>query len=174
MRQHQALLAAPGADHVQGRFAAGLVERTPQHFPVDRDNPLTLNRKLLHEALEDGSEPIRVELTEQSAEGIVARQPVFQLQETAQESLLPRREQRHVDRALPSAQNRAERDHQELMKVVQSRVPASRILQFFPTSYKRLQYRPHRCDSHTQRQNRSGPGAASLNAFVKPFQMRFP
>ena len=37
---HQALLAAPGADHVQRRLAAGLVERTAQQLAVYRDNAL--------------------------------------------------------------------------------------------------------------------------------------
>jgi hypothetical protein len=32
LRQHQALLAAPCADHVQGRLSAGAIERTAQHL----------------------------------------------------------------------------------------------------------------------------------------------
>ena len=45
LAQHHALLAAPGADHVQGRFAAGLVVRAAQNLAIDRDNALTLPRK---------------------------------------------------------------------------------------------------------------------------------
>ena len=41
LRQHQPLFAAPGADHVQCRLAAGAIERAAQHLAVDRDNALT-------------------------------------------------------------------------------------------------------------------------------------
>ena len=46
LRQHQALLAAPGADHVQRRLAAGAIERAAQHLAVDCHNTLTLLGKL--------------------------------------------------------------------------------------------------------------------------------
>ena len=34
LRQHEALIAAPGGDHVERRLAAGLVEGTTQHLAV--------------------------------------------------------------------------------------------------------------------------------------------
>src|SRR5271167_1404976 len=43
--KHQALFAAPRADHVQGRLSAGAIERPAQYFPVDRDNALALAGK---------------------------------------------------------------------------------------------------------------------------------
>ena len=50
-RQHQALLAAPRADHMLGRLAAGPVKRAPQNLPVNGYNPLALRGKLRHELL---------------------------------------------------------------------------------------------------------------------------
>ena len=46
LRQHQALLAAPGTDHVQRRFAAGAIEGAAQHLAIDRHNTLALLGKL--------------------------------------------------------------------------------------------------------------------------------
>jgi hypothetical protein len=79
----EALLAAPGADQVHGRLAAGAVERTAQQFPVDRDNSLTLRRKFHHKALKHGAERIRIKSAKQPAEGVVAGQPIGQLEEAA-------------------------------------------------------------------------------------------
>jgi hypothetical protein len=62
LRQHEALLAAPGADHVQRRFAAGVVERTVQYLSVDRDHALDALGEPRHEPLESGAEMHWVQL----------------------------------------------------------------------------------------------------------------
>ena len=59
--QHQPLLAAPGADHVQGRFLAGPIEGATQHLAVDGNNPLALFGKHRHEASECGGETLGVQ-----------------------------------------------------------------------------------------------------------------
>ena len=148
LRHHQALLATPSADHVQGRLAAGFVERTAQHFAVYRDNTLTLRRKLRHEALKHGSELIRIKSAKQPAEGVVAGQSVGEFEETAQIGFLRLRKQRHVDGALTTAQNRAKRDDQEFMEIVKSGVPTSRVFQLFRAGRKLLQNRLPKHDSH--------------------------
>ena len=53
LRQHHALLAAPGADHVQGRLAVGAIERSAQHFAICRHHTLTLFGETLHRDLPD-------------------------------------------------------------------------------------------------------------------------
>ena len=148
LRHHQALLATPGADHVQRRLAAGLVERTTQDFAVYRDNTLTLHRKLRHEALEHGSELIRLQSAKQPAESVVARQAVGEFEETTQVAFLRLRKQRHIDGALTAAQHRAKRDDQKLVEIMKSGVPAARVFQLFPTGRKLLQHRLPSHDSH--------------------------
>jgi hypothetical protein len=61
--------------------------------------------KPAHEALEAGAELLGIEPAKQTAERIVARQAVFQLEEAAQERLLCHRERRHMCRALTAAQD---------------------------------------------------------------------
>jgi hypothetical protein len=65
---------------MQRRLAAGAIERTPQNLAIDRDNPLNLRAKSRHEALKRGAELPRIELAEQSTEGIMAGQTVRQLE----------------------------------------------------------------------------------------------
>jgi hypothetical protein len=80
---HQSLFAAPGGDHVQRRRALGFVERAAQRFTVNRHNALVSLGKAGHEALEADTELLRIQRPEQPAEGVVARRPVFQLQDAA-------------------------------------------------------------------------------------------
>ena len=47
LRQHQALFAAPRADHVQGRFAAGAIEGAAQSLSIYGDNALNRLGKTL-------------------------------------------------------------------------------------------------------------------------------
>jgi hypothetical protein len=60
-RQHQTLLRAPGADHVQSRFAAGPVERAAQNLPIDGGHALALRGKSRHELLERTAKLLRIE-----------------------------------------------------------------------------------------------------------------
>ncbi len=60
----------------------------------------------------------RIELPEQSAEGVVTGQPMFKLEKAAQEGLFCFGEPRHCHRTLPAAQGGAERDHQQFMKIM--------------------------------------------------------
>jgi hypothetical protein len=54
--QHHPVFAAPGADHVQCRFAAGTIVRATENLTVDRDNTVTLLGKRHHESLKCGTE----------------------------------------------------------------------------------------------------------------------
>ena len=56
-----------------------------------------------HEPLEGGAELLRIKLTEQPAERVVAGHPIRKLEEAAQERLLRPGKQRHIHRALPAA-----------------------------------------------------------------------
>ena len=47
LRQNQPLFRIPGRDHVQGRLAAGRVERTAQHLAVDGDHTLQTGRRIV-------------------------------------------------------------------------------------------------------------------------------
>ena len=60
-------------------------------------------------------ELFRVEQAEQAAEGIVTRQAVLKLQETAQERLLRHSEGRHMGGTLAATQDGAHRYHQQFM-----------------------------------------------------------
>ena len=55
LRQHQPLLAAPGADHVQRRLAAGLIEGAAQNLAIDRHDACALLGKPRHEAAESAA-----------------------------------------------------------------------------------------------------------------------
>ena len=129
LRQDQPLLTAPGADHVQGGFAAGAIERAPQHFAVDGDDALASLGKHRREPLEGGTELHWIKQPEQPAEGIVAGQAVPQCEETTQEWLFRAGEQRHVHRPLPAAQNRAQGDQKQLVEVVQGGIAGPWIVQ---------------------------------------------
>ena len=85
-----------------------------------------------HEALKRRAELGWIELAEQPAERVMAGHAVGQLEKAAQERLFRFGEFRHVNRALTATENRAERDHQKLMKIMQTRVAASRIFQTLP------------------------------------------
>src|SRR5271165_2509377 len=132
-------------------YRSQMSQITVTHPTVDRDNTLTWNRKFRHETLKDSSESLRIQLTKKPAEGVVAGQAVGQLEEATQKRLLCLGEQRHLDRALSAAQNRAKRDDQEFVEIVKSRVPGSRIIQFLPACHKLFQYRLQRLDSRLQR-----------------------
>ena len=174
LRQHQALLAAPGADHVQRRLAAGMVEGTPQHLAVDGDNALDDFIEPCHEPLEGGTELLRVQHPEQPAEGVVAGRAVLQGEEAAQERLLGDGEQRHVDRALPAAQHGAEGDHQDLVEVVLAGIPAARVIQAFQASDELVHGNPPRCAMRVSvESSRVEPGKTTTRVSRK-FQVRFP
>jgi hypothetical protein len=122
----------PCADHVQGRFAAGAVEGAAKNFPIDRHNALALLGKGHHEPLKRCAKLIRVQHPEKPAERIVAGDAALKLQEAAHESLLRLHPLGHVHRVLPATQNRAERDEQEFMEVVQCGIAGARVFQPLP------------------------------------------
>jgi hypothetical protein len=125
---------------VQGRFSAGAVERAAQHLAVDGDHALTALGKLLHEPLKRSAELLRIKAAEQTAEGVMARRAVLQLQKTPQKGLFRPCEQRHIDRALATAQHRAQRDQQKFMEIVNLGIAAAGIVQTLPALRKLLQY----------------------------------
>ena len=81
-------------------------------------------------------------MAKQAAERVVAGHPIRQLEEAAQERLFRPGEQRHVHRALPAAQHRAQSNHQQLMEIVQPGIAGSWILHAFPAGGKLLPRRP--------------------------------
>src|ERR1022692_4470147 len=112
---------------------------------------MTLLGKSRHEALKGRLELRRIELTEQPAEGVVAGHPIRKLEKAAQERLLGLREQRHVDRALTTAEHRAQSDHQQFMEIVQTGIAGSRVFQTLPASRKLVQAILPACVSHAAR-----------------------
>ena len=139
MRQYQALLAAPGTDHVQRRLAAGAIKGAPENLAIDRHNALNAVRKLRHEPLKHGAELRRIEQPEQPAEGVVTGDALLQLEEAAQERLFRFGKPGHFHRALTTAKDSAQRDHQKLMEVVQTGIPGSRVRQPLPAADKLFQ-----------------------------------
>src|SRR5476649_446138 len=135
---------------MQRRLAAGAIERTAQHLPIDRDNALTVAGKLRHEALKRRPELLRIKPAEQPAEGVMAGQTIGKLEETPQEWFLRLGVQPHVDRALSTTQHTAQRNHQQLVEVMQSGIPGSRVVQLFPARGKLSQSDLPRCDTSHQ------------------------
>jgi hypothetical protein len=124
---------------MQGRLAAGAVERAAQNLAVDCHNALNYIGKTHHEALERGAGPRRIDKAEQTAESVVAGHAMLELEKAAQERCFRRGEQCRVHRALAAAQERAKGNHQEVMEVVQTGIAGSRVLQFLPTDDELIQ-----------------------------------
>jgi hypothetical protein len=124
---------------VQRRLAAGVVERAAQNLAVDRHNAFERLGEGGHEALKRRPELLRVERTEKPAERVVARHAILELEKPALERLLRLREQAHVHRALPAAQNRAHRYRQDFVKVVQCGISSARVVQTVPAFDKAIQ-----------------------------------
>jgi hypothetical protein len=103
----------------------------------------------------------------------VAGHAIGEPEKAAQERLLRFRKQPHVDRALPAAQNRAQRYRQNLMKVVQRRIAGARVPQTVPAFDKSIQ-------NILPRRQPSDPVESSAAQTQNPpklaadFQMRFP
>jgi len=82
----------------------------------------------------------------------MAGQAILELEKPTQERLLRLRKQAHIHRALPAAQNRAQRDRQNLMKVVQRGIAGARVVQTVPAFDKAIQNNlPRRKSSATGR-----------------------
>ena len=88
LRQHKAMLAAPGGDHVQRRLATGAVERAAQNLAVDRHNPFALLGETSHEPLKRRPELLRIEHAEKPAERVMAGNAILKPEKPAQERLL--------------------------------------------------------------------------------------
>src|ERR1700689_4868730 len=89
-----------------GDLPLAAVERAAQNLAVDRHNPFALLGETGHEPLKRRPELLRIEHAEKPAERVMAGHAILQLEKPAQEGLLRLREQAHVHRALPAAQNR--------------------------------------------------------------------
>ena len=127
-----------------GNYALALkanqpTERTAENLAVDRDHPLASLGKRSHETLEAGPELIRIEVAEQSAEGIVAGWAVLQIEELALERFLGFGEQSQVHGTLTAAQDRAQRDYQQGVEVVQGGIAAAWILEVFKACSEPIQ-----------------------------------
>src|SRR4051812_501538 len=131
LRQDEALVTAPGGDHMQRRFAAGRVERATQDLTVDSNDTLGGFGKPRHEALEAGAELVGIEQAKDPAERVVARRAMLQGQKTAQERFLVLGELGHVHRALPATQHRAQRNHQDFQQIMPTGIAGARIFQPF-------------------------------------------
>jgi len=116
LRQHQALLAAPGTDHVQGRFAAGAIKRAPQDLPIDGHNAPAMLGKLRHEALKRGAKLIRVETANRRLNVSWLGTPFSSLRKPRRKDSFAFPNRRHIHRALATAQHRAQSNHQKLIK----------------------------------------------------------
>ena len=81
LAQHQADIRNPGTDQVYGGAAVGSVVGAAQGFPIDGDG-FTLERfgKLPHPAGEEVMEPLGIKLGEETSEGVVGRDAVWQFQ----------------------------------------------------------------------------------------------
>ena len=96
--------------------------------------------KRCHEPLEGSTKLVGVEQTEQATERIVAGQAVLQLQEAPEEWLFGNRKCCHMRRTLTAAQDRAQGDHQQFVKVVEAGIAGPRILQPLEAGDKLVQH----------------------------------
>jgi hypothetical protein len=110
LRQQQTSLATPGTEHVQRRFLAGAIERAAQSLAVDRHGALPRIGEPGHEAPKRGTQPCRVELSEQAAAGVLAGQAMLKLEQAAQQAFFCIGEPRHRHSTLATAQDGAKRD----------------------------------------------------------------
>jgi hypothetical protein len=73
LREHQAIVAASGADHVQSGARTIRVGSSAQGLSVDRDDAAAGFAETRDEFLEAPAELVRVEPAEHPAEGVVVR-----------------------------------------------------------------------------------------------------
>lgn len=123
LAQDQSRLAGPGADEMQRRGSASLIERPPDGLAVQGNDASGLRGglgELGHEALEGGMERRRVQQAEQARERVMARDAVLQAQHLAEQPLFGEAELGHVHAALRPADAGRDRDEQHLNEVVAS------------------------------------------------------
>jgi hypothetical protein len=118
--------------------------RAAQNLAVDGHHPLTLPGKRRHEPLERGTELCRVEQPEQPAERVMTGQAVLQTEELAQERFFRLGKFGHVRRVLPTAQDRAQGDHQQVVEIVQGGIAGSRVFETLPAGSNLFQSIPQR------------------------------
>src|SRR5215212_8058814 len=124
---------------MQRRKPGHAVERAPQRLAIDGDNALAAFGELAHEGEKAGMELRRVEQAKHPREGVMAGNAVLQPQELAQERLLGASKHGHVGAVLASAQDRAQRNQQDLVQVVTLGIARARILQIRKNRPKSLQ-----------------------------------
>ena len=110
--------AAEGGDDVQGRAAGRPVEGPAQRLAVDGEHPVAPGAEVIEEGLEDTAEGGRIEQAEDSAERVVARQPILQAQEFAEQRLTVIGELREVHTTLRAADRRHQRDRRNVQQPV--------------------------------------------------------
>jgi hypothetical protein len=127
LREHEVLIAAPGADHMQGRLGAGRIEGPPQHFAVDGDDALAGLGKARHELLEAGAELVGIKHAEHPTKGVVRWQASTQSQELAKKLFFLLGQVRHIHARLAAAQKRAQRNQQHLVQIMSPGIARARI-----------------------------------------------
>src|SRR5215469_15461796 len=114
--ENQALLATPGADHVQGgRPGTTRVGRSMEGLSIDRNDPAAGLAKARHEFLETRTKLVGFKPAKEPAEGVVARNPIRQLQKPREEILLGLSKDSHIHRVLTTGEDCAQRYHQDLV-----------------------------------------------------------
>jgi hypothetical protein len=98
-----------------------------QGFAVDRDDAFASLGEPRHEGLKACAEALGIELTEDTAERIVAREAAGEREKFAQECLLLLREIRHIHARLAPAEERAKRNQQQFMQIMPPRIARARI-----------------------------------------------
>jgi hypothetical protein len=92
---------------------------------------------------------------------------MLKLEKAAQEGLFGFGEPRHRHSALPAAQGGAERDYQQLVEIMQSGIPGSRIFQPFPARGNLLQGTLQRRIHQTEGTSASGKRSVACQANSK-------
>ena len=129
--QRHARLGAPRRHHHRRHVALAVLVGATQRLAVERHHAIDLHRvgEPLREATEHFLERLRIEQAEHPAEGVVARDPVLQLQDGSQQPFLLAPEQRDVGAVLGPAQHRQQSDEHHLRQIVIAR-PTARVDEF--------------------------------------------
>jgi hypothetical protein len=129
-RQYHPRFRGKDIDHLQRSGALAPLVGAAQSLSVDGHDPCEVEPVGLgegrHERPESFLESSRLQSMEHAPERVVAGNAVFQPQELPQNLFLRATEQRHVRRALGTAQHASQRDDQDLEQFV-LRVGGSRI-----------------------------------------------
>lgn len=123
-----------------GDFADARSKERRRVLPSTATTPASPAVKLLINCRKKLMELHPVEMPEQPRKGVMARNPMLELQNLSQEHLLGPAEQRHIRAVLAAAQPRAQCNQQNLMQVM-ARVILARVRQIRKTAGKCFQRR---------------------------------